>query len=265
MRSPSVLLKAKRDMSSNGKSKIPDILATQEASLLTAWVAELEAASLSRGADLREICAEFLRKIRHAVLNGRLDDIFGPEWLELREMLSGLSRARTLQGYTPTETATFVFSFKKPLFDQLRKVFASDPLGLVDDLWLGSSMIDKLGLWTTEVHQQTREEVIVRQQQEMLELSTPVVKLWDGILALPMIGTLDSSRTQVVMEALLAADRGDRLVDGRDHRHHGRPAGRHPGRPAPPQDRHRRPADGGRLHHQRDPPPDRPDDRPPRR
>ena len=85
-------------------------------------------------------------------------------------------------------------------------------------------MLDKLGLYTTEVYQTVREEIISRQQQEMMELSTPVVKLWEGVLALPMIGTLDSARTQLVMENLLQRIRGDRVGD-RDHRHHGRPDG----------------------------------------
>ncbi len=190
-------------MSPNGKSKIAEILATHEPELLASWIGELEGAGLSRGANLRETCGELLRRLREAAKGGRLDDFQGADFAGLREMLAGLSRSRTLQGFTPTETATFVLSFKKPLFEQLRRALRDDPETLVDDLWRSTTLLDKLGLWTTEVHQQAREEVIARQQQEMLELSTPVVKLWDGILALPMIGTLDSSRTQVVMESLL--------------------------------------------------------------
>ncbi len=190
-------------MSLNGKTKIAEVLTNHESDLLAAWVGELEQTGVSRGANLRETCAEFLRKLREGARDGRMDEVQGAEWSGLREMLAGLSRARTLQGFTPTETATFVLSFKKPLFERLRQALRDDPETLVDDLWRSTTLLDKLGLWTTEVHQQAREEVISRQQQEMLELSTPVVKLWDGILALPMIGTLDSSRTQVVMESLL--------------------------------------------------------------
>ena len=190
-------------MSVNGTSKIPEILENQRAKLLAEWVAERQETSLDRGTNVQEICSEFLRRFREGSLGGHLDDIHRPEWQGLREMLDKLSRSRGQQGFTPTETATFVFSLKKPLFAQLRNALVNDPDALVEDLWLATSLLDRLGLWTTEVHQQAREEVIFRQQQEMLELSTPVVKLWDGILALPMIGTLDSSRTQVVMEALL--------------------------------------------------------------
>ena len=190
-------------MSANGTSKIPEILKNQEAELLADWVAERKETSQDRGTNIQETCSEFLRRFREGSLGGHFDDIHRPEWQGLREMLEKLSRSRGRQGFTPTETATFVFSLKRPLFARLRAAQASDPDALVDDLWLASSLLDRLGLWTTEVHQQAREEVIFRQQQEMLELSTPVVKLWDGILALPMIGTLDSSRTQVVMEALL--------------------------------------------------------------
>ncbi len=107
------------------------------------------------------------------------------------------------QGETPSQVATFVFSLKAPLFALLRARYAGDAGALADETWAATLLLDALGLYTTEVYQRTREDVIARQQQDMLELSTPVVKLWDGILALPMIGTLDSARTQVVMETLL--------------------------------------------------------------
>ena len=126
-----------------------------------------------------------------------------PEWSGVREMLANLSRSRGLQGFTPSETASFVFSLKKPLFARLRREFSKDAEALAEVTWAATELLDKLGLYTTEVYQKSREEVIGRQQQEMLELSTPVVKLWEGILALPMIGTLDSARTQIVMESLL--------------------------------------------------------------
>ena len=108
-----------------------------------------------------------------------------------------------LQGFSPSETATFVFSHKQPLFSRIRRELGKDADALAEETWRATELLDQLGLYTTEVYQKSREEVITRQQQEMLELSTPVVKLWDGILALPLIGTLDSERTQVVMESLL--------------------------------------------------------------
>jgi rsbT co-antagonist protein RsbR len=124
-------------------------------------------------------------------------------WDEVRGFLADVSTQRARQGFTPVETAMFVFSLKEPLFARLRTELAADPASLTELTWTISTLFDAMGLYTTEVFQSSREQVIVRQQQELLELSTPVVQLWDGILALPLIGTLDSARTQVVMESLL--------------------------------------------------------------
>ena len=168
-------------MTENGTSKLPEILTSHEADILAEWVADLESSRVRLGMDLRPTCGDFLRRFRDATRAGHLDDIQRGNWSDLREMLDKLSRHRGQQGFTPTETATFVFSLKKPLFSQIRKALGGQPDLLVDDLWLASSLLDRLGLWTTEIHQKAREDVIFRQQQEMLELSTPVVKLWDGI------------------------------------------------------------------------------------
>ncbi len=121
----------------------------------------------------------------------------------MRELLEGVSRARALHGYSPGETASFVFSFKQPLFRLLQRELGRDADRFAEESWRATRLLDGLGLYTIEAYQKTREEVIARQQQELLELSTPVVQLWDGILALPLIGTLDSARTQIVMENLL--------------------------------------------------------------
>ncbi len=130
------------------------------------------------------------------------------EWQETRTFLEQLSRDRVLKGFSSAETASFLFSLKRPLFSLLQTGLEDDPKLLADQLWAITEVIDALGLHSVKVYQKTREDVIQRQQEEMLELSTPVVKLWDGVLALPMIGTLDSQRTQVVMESLL-----QRIVD----------------------------------------------------
>src|SRR6202000_3155392 len=114
-----------------------------------------------------------------------------------------ISPARAIQGFSPSETATFVFSLKQPLFNTLTRNNSFSPAQVAELTWSITVLLDELGLFTLEVFQKSREEVIVRQQREIAELSTPVVKLWDGILALPLIGTLDSQRTQVVMENLL--------------------------------------------------------------
>jgi rsbT co-antagonist protein RsbR len=119
-------------------------------------------------------------------------------------VLAQLSASRAQQGFSPTETATFVFSLKEPLFSRLRDALAGNPAEFADALWSTTVLLDKLGLYTTEIYQISRNSIIERQQRDMLELSTPVVQLWQGILAVPLIGTLDSERTQVVMESLLS-------------------------------------------------------------
>jgi rsbT co-antagonist protein RsbR len=187
-------------------SKIPEILKTYEADLLSEWNQELIATNTRKGlieaAELQEECREFLRLLRIAVQSGNLSNVQALEWREIREMLTSISRSRSQKGFTPTETATFVFSFKRPLFDRLRQQL-HDPIELGEEVWQATDLLDRLGLLAMEAYQKSREEVILRQQEELLELSTPVVKLWEGILALPIIGTLDSARTQVVMESLL--------------------------------------------------------------
>lgn len=190
-------------MSAIGASKIPEILATREDALLAAWMSEQERAGLGRASEVGGACVELLGQLRDAAGRGGIDDLETPAWEGVRRSLAEIARARGLKGATPSETAMFIFSLKKPLFDLLRRELEDDHVALAEASWAATELLDRLGLWTIEQHQLAREEVIFRQQQEMLELSTPVVKLWEGILALPMIGTLDSARTQVVMESLL--------------------------------------------------------------
>jgi rsbT co-antagonist protein RsbR len=194
-------------------SRIPEILRKYEHELVRDWMAE-QLKSLARRADLiketelEDQTREFLNLLQTAAQNGDLSNIQSSGYRPLRDMLADLSRARARQGFSPSETSTFVFSFKQPLFMRLSKEFGTDGNLLAEEIWTATQLLDKLGLFTTEAYIKTREEVIQRQQQEMMELSTPVVKLWDGIVAVPLIGTLDSARTQVVMEALL-----QRIVD----------------------------------------------------
>lgn len=189
-------------------SKISEVLRENESDILSDWVKQQLTGGglrphLMKESELREQSAEFLRLFAGAAQNGNMGDIQGPGWSRVRDMLAGISRSRARQGFTPVETATFVFSLKQPLFFRLRKAHGSDAGSLFEDVRQATELLDRLGLLTYEIYQKSREEVIQRQQQELLELSTPVVKLWEGILALPLIGTLDSARTQVVMEALL--------------------------------------------------------------
>lgn len=183
------------------QSSIPALIDKHQKQLLEDWLTQQRAAGASE--DAREEASQFLAELRKAVAQGQLRDIQSAEWASTREVLAGVSRARAIKGATASQTATFVFSLKEPLFTLLRRETGNDAERLVDEIWAATELLDKLGLYTTEVYQKSRDDVIVRQQEELLELSTPVVKLWDGILALPLIGTLDSARTQVVMENLL--------------------------------------------------------------
>ena len=189
------------------RTRLPELLSKHEAALLADWTArQLQAksfrADLISEQDLREESRRFLALVRQAA-NAGTADIHTAAWQPVREFLSGVSVSRARLGFSPTETATFVFSLKQPVFNLLRQEIGKDAATLADELWGATMLLDALGLYTTEIYQKGREELIRRQQQDMLELSTPVVTLWEGVLALPLIGTLDSARTQVVMESLL--------------------------------------------------------------
>ncbi|HTC43990.1 MAG TPA: STAS domain-containing protein [Steroidobacteraceae bacterium] len=153
--------------------------------------------------ELNAQAEEFLQLLTAVVSSGNPEDSHSAQFKALQDFLEGLSRSRVQQGFSSAETATFIFSFKKPLFAALRTEAGSNADELAQEIWTATKLLDDLGLTTVNTYQRAREEVINRQQQEMLELSTPVVKLWEGILGLPMIGTLDSARTQIVMESLL--------------------------------------------------------------
>ena len=190
------------------ETTLPQIISANERAILDDWLRlQQEAAGGRRGLikdeTLKSQSAEFLSLLAGAMTGGDRS----AAWAPLNEFLTELSRARAVLGFSSSETATFIFSLKQPLFQALRKSH-TDPAKLADDIWATTQVLDRLGLQTTESFITTREQMINRQQQEMMELSTPVVQLWAGILALPLIGTLDSARTQVVMENLL-----QRIVD----------------------------------------------------
>ena len=190
------------------ESLIPSLVEQRFDELLEEWIrAQTTSPTFRRDliseGELRSQSSEFLRLFRDAMSRpGSHGDGDGEAWDGVRSLLATTSRARALQGFSPSETATFVFSLKQPLFAAIRQSDAP-PEQQQDAMWTATRLLDRLGLYTTELFQSSREEVIFRQQQELLELSTPVVKLWDGVVAVPLIGTLDSARTQIVMENLL--------------------------------------------------------------
>ena len=200
-------------MSTTPTSRLADIVGRNQEELLQEWLHAQQAASSRRTAligavDLEQESRELLSLMQRALADGDGRDIDGPRWEPVRDFLSGLSRTRAEAGFSPSETAMFVFSLKQPLLGRLASEYADDAQGLIAVMWETTALLDKLGLLTTEEYQKGRESVIHRQQRELIELSTPVVKLWDGVLAVPLIGTLDSERTQTVMESLL-----ERIVD----------------------------------------------------
>ncbi len=190
-------------------SKIAEVLQKQQAQVLEGWTKNLldggRRSDLISDRELKEQATELLGSIIASSRSGNVTDVKGPEWSSTLEMLQSIAATRAKQGFTSSETATFVLSLKQPIFVAIRSEFGKDPDTQYQEIWAATTLLDKLALLTTEGFIKTKEQIIARQQEELLELSTPVVKLWDGILALPMIGTLDSARTQVVMESLLQA------------------------------------------------------------
>ncbi|WP_050028127.1 STAS domain-containing protein [Verrucomicrobium sp. BvORR034] len=189
-------------------SVLATVISNGQEDLLKEWVQQqLQAEGMRRDLiKVEELTAqsrEFLQRFQGAVGSGDLLNIRSMGWSPVLESIGELSRQRGRMGFTPTETALFVLSLKAPLTRLLREAHKDDPIKFIEEITVVGELLDKLGLFTMEVFLQSREEVIIRQQEDMLELSTPVVKLWDGIVALPIIGTLDSARTSVVMESLL--------------------------------------------------------------
>ena len=189
-----------------GQTSLAQLFQKHQQQILEDWIRQqLGAATLRsdllKESELREQSREFLKNFID-VFQAGTEDLDAPSWKQAKEVLNSISRSRGAQGFSPSETATFVFSLKQPLFEVLKRE-SLPAQELTDGTWRVTVLLDKLGLHTFEVFQQSREAIIGRQQEELLELSTPVVRLWDSILALPLIGTLNSERTQVVMESLL--------------------------------------------------------------
>ena len=188
-------------------SDLAEVISRNEEQIRSEWIRDMsqsvQRVDLISRTELEEQCDTLLKSVVEGARSKAPTDITTSGWTPTREFLEGVSASRARQGFSPTEVATFVLSLKQPLFSAIRREMGKTPEKLFETVWAATEMLDRLALVTTEIYIATREELILRQQQELMELSTPVVKLWDGILALPIIGTLDSARTQVVMENLL--------------------------------------------------------------
>jgi rsbT co-antagonist protein RsbR len=194
-------------MAQSQRVAVSKLLATHEGEILSEWERRLKAdGALKSGrikeAELQGQCKDFLRRLREGFEAGG-SNADSAEFASARDLLTDISRSRALQGFSPRETAVFVFSLKQPMFDVFERHASGDAAARLEMNWSLGLLLDRMGLHTMEAFQKTREELILRQEREIAELSTPVIKLWQGILALPLIGTLDSQRTQVVMENLL--------------------------------------------------------------
>src|SRR3979409_1707725 len=167
-------------------SHIIAVLKVHEVAILADWIKEQLSGvtlrpDLLNEETLRDESRAFLNEFRKAMQSGLLDDIKGEAWAGVRGMATALSRSRALAGFPPSETATFVLSLKPSLFTRLRLELKGDAESFADEFWQCSVVLDKLALLTMEAYQQSREEVIGRQQSDLLDLSTPVVELWgDG-------------------------------------------------------------------------------------
>lgn len=188
---------------------IAAILKNNQKDILDNWIKnQIADADRSEGISdevIKNNSNQFFKLFIEATKNGNLEDVDSKEWEAVKTMLSELSASRAVQGSSPTETANLIFALKKPIFVALNADIGDSSPDLAKATWEITILLDKLGMYTTEVYQRSREAIIRRQQKDMLEMSTPVIKIWEGILAVPLIGTLDSSRTQIVMEALLQA------------------------------------------------------------
>ncbi|AKD05230.1 STAS domain-containing protein [Pontibacter korlensis] len=153
--------------------------------------------------EIRRQSDELLNGLDRATASGNIDNIYAPEYEQVTEILTDISITRARQGFSPRETGMYVLSLKKAISQVLEEKYSGQPEELYKALIAATNLLDNLSMVTFDTFIKGREEVILRQTDEINEISTPVIRVWEGILALPIIGTLDSARTQIVMENLL--------------------------------------------------------------
>ena len=190
------------------KAEIAKSLQKRKKKILEDWMTQQLANAglredLMSNDELREQSNELLDVLLRSMTDKNLTDVDSPDFEQAHEILSGISISRARQGFSPRETGVYVFSLKDALFKNLQEELQEDPKAMADALIRVSKLMDSLGIFTFETFIKGREGVILRQTDEITEISTPVIRVWDGILALPIIGTLDNARTQTVMENLL--------------------------------------------------------------
>lgn len=193
-------------MSNTKSTHLAAVVFEYQEQLLESWLAGLaswQRRDKNTATDFRAQAAQFLPLLARTLETTESTNIEEPGWAEVRQLLTEISQTRVRQGLTPIETANIIFSLKKHIFELLRNKLTDSPQAASEEIAITSTLFDDLGLYIIDVYQKAREQIILRQQQELMELSTPVVQLWQNVLALPLIGTLDSARTQVVMESLL--------------------------------------------------------------
>ncbi|MGW0504601.1 STAS domain-containing protein [Micromonospora sp. NPDC003241] len=188
-------------LSADESGRLADLLTSQAGQIVQRWTEVLAAqlrGRLSQAELVRQV-QELHRALVDALGKG-VGDLAAEEATELRAILAEVSRGQARQGFTATETASGVFALKEAL---LAVMETEQGAGTLRDYVAFSALVDQMGLFTFETFVRTRESLIADQAEQLLELSTPVVKLWEGVVAVPLVGTLDSARAQVVMERLL--------------------------------------------------------------
>ena len=189
-------------------TKTYQLLQKQKKNILELWMKNQLAdeglrEDLISNEELRSQSEELINALVGNLSNDNFNDLNSDTWSPVIEILGGIAITRARQGFSPREAGNFVFSLKEALLEILQQENGDDPKSLFSESLKIGRLMDNLSVVTFETFIKGREEVILRQTDEITEISTPVIRVWDGILALPIIGTLDSARTQVVMENLL--------------------------------------------------------------